>query len=363
MVESCYSKSSKCLSLAALLLTPALSPAFNVILDYSDDVAGRDFFGGNATAKAALEAAATSVSNAITTQLGAITTDPIIGTSGPSTSYTINPRYTYTNPQTNLSTTVNDATIGLNEYRIYVGTQLLTGSTLGRGGPGGRGISTSGGGFESQWIAAVGNAESAFNAQYNRGGPVFSSFDLSPTLGATTANATINFGGTLGNLWFDVDTDNDLDVDTSGELSSFWHFDHTTPVESGKFDFYSVALHEMLHAVGFGTIGSWNDLVDGTNWTGAEAIALLGTGTDVLDPGQAHIKAGTMGLSIVDGTAQEAVMDPDITSGQRKEITNVDLAFLKDTGWSVVPEPAHYTAMVGAVAFVGILIARRRKVG
>ncbi|WOO42650.1 hypothetical protein [Rubellicoccus peritrichatus] len=353
--------SGKSIGFAALLLTPALSPAFDVVLDYSDDIAGRNFFGGNATATAALEAAATAVSNAITTQLGAITTDPVTGTNG-STSYTINPNYIYSNPETGVTTTLNNATSPLNEYRVYVGTQLLTGSTLGQGGPGGRGVSTSGGGFESEWIGAVSAAESAFNAQYNRGGPIFSTFNFAPTLGSTTANATINMGGTLGNLWFDVDTDNDLDFDTSTELSDFWHFDHTTPVESGKIDFYSVALHELIHAVGFGLIDSWDDLVSGTDWTGPEVIALLGTGTDVLDPDQSHIKAGTMGLSIVDDSPQEAIMDPDITAGTRKQITDVDLAFLQDMGFSVVPEPGHYAVWAGVLSLLVMLVFRRRSV-
>lgn len=348
------------LGFMALLFTPALSQSLTVTIDYSDDLAGRNFFGTNTEARNALEAAAISVSNAITTQLGAIVNDPVVGTNG-GTTFSINPSYSYTNPQTGVQSTVNSTLLGADEFRIYVGSRLLDGTTLGQGGPGGAGASAGIDGFESEVVGAVANAEAAFNAEYIRGGPVFSNLSFTG-IGAANASADLNFGGTLGNIWFDVDINNDDILDSNTELNSFWHFDHTTAVEAGKIDFYSVALHEMLHTVGFGLIDSWDDLVNGTNWTGAEVIALLGTGTDVLDPGQAHVKAGTMGLSIVDGTPQEAIMDPDITKGVRKQITDVDLAFLQDMGWSVVPEHGHYAAMIGFFACFAMIGLRRRRV-
>ena len=48
-----------------------------------------------------------------------------------------------------------------------------------------------------------------------------------------------------------------------------WHYDHTTSVDAGQFDFYSAALHELLHAIGFGTSNSWDDLVSRGIFTGS----------------------------------------------------------------------------------------------
>src|SRR5262249_46284022 len=40
-----------------------------------------------------------------------------------------------------------------------------------------------------------------------------------------------------------------------------------------------------------------------------------------------------------DGAAQEAAMSPSITTGTRKDITRLDLAFLRDLGWQTVAYP------------------------
>ena len=52
----------------------------------------------------------------------------------------------------------------------------------------------------------------------------------------------LDYGISVGNLWFDTDTNNDGNRDSSAELSNFWHFDPNTPVTAGKTDLYSVAL-------------------------------------------------------------------------------------------------------------------------
>jgi hypothetical protein len=49
-------------------------------------------------------------------------------------------------------------------------------------------------------------------------------------------------------------------TDSASLLDSYWHYDHTSPVAAGQNDFYSVALHELLHSIGFGS----SDNLDGT---------------------------------------------------------------------------------------------------
>jgi hypothetical protein len=43
-----------------------------------------------------------------------------------------------------------------------------------------------------------------------------------------------------------------------------------------------------------------------------------------------------MSRSIVNGAMQEVAMDPNITTGTRKYLTTLDLAFLRDIGYSTV---------------------------
>lgn len=97
----------------------------------------------------------------------------------------------------------------------------------------------------------------------------------------------------------------------------------------------------------------------GNDWLGANVNALV-SGDDLVDSGGSHITAGTMSRRLGDLLAQEAAMDPDIAAGQRKYITEVDLAFLRDIGWQTVaiPEPSSAFAVVGVS--VGVLLCRRR---
>lgn len=336
-------------------------PAINITLDYSHD----SFFASNLTAKAALEKAAADVSWAITTALNPLSQDMYTGTSG-SSDFDVDWKATYSNPTTGANVDLNTFSFASDEFRIYVGMQPLAGSTLGQGGPGGAGFSSGFSGFENELVDAVNNGAAASNASMPRSGPVLGTLNSSLTIGATTAPFSLNYGYLAGNLWFDNDTDNDTFIDLSATLNAAWHFDHTAPVVSGKSDFYSVAVHEILHSVGFGGSQTWDALVSGSNWSGSEVINYLGTGTNVLESDGAHIKEGTQGFAIVDGvltsTLQEAIMDPTLTVGTRKYFTDLDFAFLRDMGWTTatpVPEPAATAALAGLLA-LGLLYFRRR---
>lgn len=349
---------------ALILALPAGPvPALTIIFDYSHDVAdGNDFFGGNEAARQALEQAGADISAAITTVLGAITTDPVQGVFGGTTA-TFDARFSYLNPATGDTVTLDDTLLTADEFRIFVGTQVLSANTLGQGGPGGNGFSFGGGGDPAEWEQAVATGESLFNAQYLRGGPLVSSFAGSATLGATTAEYALTFGPSLGNLWFDVDTNNDTVLDDAATLASFWHFDHTTAVDPAKYDFYSVALHEILHTLGFGITEAWDQFVANTvDWTGQAVIDDTGSGVGILHTDSVHIATGTESLTLAGGVVQEAVMDPNIANGQRKELTTLDMAFLEDMGWSVaaVPEPATVALWLGMAGLAGIAGQRRR---
>ena len=299
--------------------------AVNIVINYSDDLANGNFFGTHATAKASLEAAAADLSSFLTQSLGA-TTDTNSATVNTSTA-TFNFQYNYISPSTNSPTpvTIDDATLPANQVRIYVGARAIGGGTLGQGGPGGFGLNATGtNANQNDFNSAVAMANAAANANMGRGGgPVIG------TRGNSIGDASysINFGSTIGKLSMDTGTN--------------WQYDYTQPVGMNQYDFYSVALHELTHAMGFGASQSWtNDVTAATHgWAGPQAIALLGTGSGALNGNNDHIASGTVSTRLSDGSAQVAVMDPALFNGQRKKFTRLDLAFLRDIGWQTIPYP------------------------
>ncbi len=307
---------------ALVFVVASSASAININLQYP---AGNLFSDThNLTARAAINAAAADISAAITSSLNAINTDVFVGNNGGTTA-TFDWSYQYSNPSTGGSTTIPVATIPANTVTVYVGTRNLPGSTLGFGGPSGAGFSVNVSGFPNQLVGAVANGEAASEAAYTRGGgPVIGTLANSITLGATTAYYSIDFGIAYGSLA----------LDWNGSGDGNWHFNHTTPVAAGKNDLYSVALHEMLHALGIGASDSWDNLVSGTNWLGPEVTSLHGSGAGLITG--SHIKSGVMSTRISDGMPQEVVMDPDILQGTRKSLTALDLAFLRDIGYSTI---------------------------
>ena len=262
---------------------------------------------------------------------------------------------TVTRIATGAEETINNSVLAANEIRLFVGARNLIGSTLGKGGPGGAGIGISYSVGSGPISVAIAAAQASY--QHRRGdGPTMLTLDGD----VEGDNYTFGIGTTVSNLWFDSDTNDDGTADDQATLEAAWHFDHTTTVADGKDDFYSVALHETLHALGVGGSETWEDLVSGTNWLGSEVIALNGTGTGVINPAGDHFAENLMSVRLSDGLAQKVVMDPDLLNGTRKELTQLDLAVLRDLGFSTVtaiPEPSGLFALTVA----GSLIALRRR--
>jgi hypothetical protein len=53
-------------------------------------------------------------------------------------------------------------------------------------------------------------------------------------------------------------------------------------------------------------------------------------------------------------------MDPTITVGTRKYLTDLDLAFLQDMGWEVVPEPTSAALLLLSGLVVGAWMTKKR---
>jgi hypothetical protein len=324
---------------ALWLALASTSSALTVQLDYTYDTS--NFFANNPTAKATLEEAAKDVSDLLAnTFLGAVPGDTYTGTSGGTTAKA-DWNLTFANPSDSSQTvTLNTFNLPANQFTIYVGAQHLGAGILGQGGISGAGnnpSATSTTGF-AELPTAVSNMQSASNAVMPRGnGPVIGS--LNGSIGSS--NYTLKYGALVGSLTFDDDTNNDGVTDTSAQINNFWQLDYKSAVGASQYDFYSVALHEILHTLGFGTSDTWNSLRSGTTWLGGHADALNGgSGVGLLSSDFGHIADGKMSLRLSDGVLQEAVMDPTLANGMRKTFTQLDVAFLQDLGYTVVPEPS-----------------------
>ena len=291
-------------------------------------------------AKAAIDAAAADLSAAITTSLNAVTTDAYAGSSG-GANVSLGFQFTYADPFTNAQTVIPNATIAANAVNIFIGARNLAGKTLGVASPGFVQVDISqfsGGGSTGGWLGAVAIAESKAQTAYKRGSStVVETARGNASLGTVTATLAVDFGFTYGSLAFDWDSNNDELRDSEAQLNDYWHFDHTTlGVPAQKNDFYSVALHELIHTLGIGTTTTWNSLVSGTSWSGSEVLALTGSGANLINPAGDHLREGLMSRRITDGTPQEVALDPTITLGKRKLLTELDLAFLRDLGHSTI---------------------------
>ena len=206
---------------------------------------------------------------------------------------------TFANPSTGEPEGVTDLVVPENELVIFVGGRDLGGSEAGiwEGGLGGPGGAT-----------AYGTAD-FLRAVRTRG-----------EAGADEAAPT-DFGRWGGAIVFSTNPD-----------VSFHFGQSTEGLDPDEFDFFTVALHEIAHVLGFGTSESWNTFVDSARgvFTGPASRLEYDPGGDVpLDPGLVHWADGTVDLG--DAT----LMDPIVTLGTRIYFpTPLDWAGLADVGWN-----------------------------
>ncbi|MBS0312224.1 MAG: PEPxxWA-CTERM sorting domain-containing protein, partial [Proteobacteria bacterium] len=208
--------------------------------------------------------------------------------------------------------------------RIYAGAADLGGSTLGIGGPGGYDCS----GFSS-----------FCNTDTQRGQG--ETQNLHDSNGALLSRDAVDVAPWGGSISFD-------------NASTNWYFGLTTAgLNSSEYDFYSVAVHELAHVLGFGASDSFKALTFGSDFIGAS------TGSVALSADLAHWADGT--LSTVNGVSQETAMSPAIYNGQRKYFTALDFAAMQDIGWQVtaVPEADTWAMLLAGLGLVGFAARRR----
>jgi hypothetical protein len=233
----------------------------------------------------------------------------------------------FNDPGSGGSQTISNPTIGANTIVVYVGERGLGSGVLGQAGPGAWSASGT-----SDWITTVDRRGSSGYTQNNTG-LGHTATDFAPWGGSIT------FG--TGISWY-------FDSDPS-----------TVEGFAGQSDFYSVAVHELAHVLGYGTSDSWNNDRSGSSFLGPASLALNNPLSLSSDFG--HWNNGTMSYVGTPGNLQEAAMDPNLTVGTRKYFTELDYAGLTDIGWQVspVPEPAEIAGAVG-LGLVGFASYRRR---
>jgi len=297
-----------------LVLAQAQARAINVVINYTFDT--NNFFGaGNpqgatagAQAKSALDTAASYFTTVLNDTFSAIVTPATFHSSVFGGQVTWEWSKTFNNPATGSTVTLTNPPVPANEYRIYAGARSLSGSTAGVGGPGGFSwSSTPSGGFTQAEIDQIDAITETFSNQVEN------------------REETSGFANWGGAITFDRDG------------STTWHYDHTTSPLVSETDFYSVVVHELTHAFGFGSSNEFQALVSGSNFVGANATAAFGGPVPL--SGNAHWAFSTNSTVYGTATAQEASMDPDVLNGTRKFFTTLDGAALKDIGWELISPP------------------------
>jgi hypothetical protein len=261
----------------ALCFTPRAS-AITIQIDYSYDT--NDFFNTQAK-KDLLQDAANTLAARLTDNLSAITP-------GGNNTWS----ETFFSPATGNQVNVLNATVPANTVVIYAGGRDLGTQILGQGAMGG-------------YSGASG--DSVFNtAVSTRGQGV-----------VVGANAT-DVGPWGGSITF-----------TSNAQAGL-SFSGAAPTNN-TYDFFSIAIHELAHVLGFGTSDSWTRLAMGSAFLGPDAAAAHGGINVPLSSDRGHWLAGTL------SNGRYAAMDSALYYNTRTGFTSLDFAGLADIGWTLAP--------------------------
>ncbi|TWU51636.1 dockerin type I domain-containing protein [Rubripirellula reticaptiva] len=201
-------------------------------------------------------------------------------------------------------------TIAANTIIVYAGARDLPGDVAGVGG--GASISFSRTCIPGpQCDQAIANQ----NATFSRG-----------EAGVLASPAT-DVAPLFGSISFD-----------SPRKSLYYTGDDPSAVPPGGLDFFSIATHELAHALGFGTSDSWNTFASSGSFTGPKAkAAYVGSGNVPLSPSH-------WADSVFDPVTQPTLMRPIINGEIRTLFSPLDFAAMDDIGWEVVDTSAIVTA-------------------
>ena len=271
----------------------------NVTIDIDYSLDTNNFFNSSTAngiaARAALAAAADTYGDRLLDTLSAIS---------PSGVNTWTP--TLRHPVTGATANAPVTSIAANTVKLFAAGRAENAGTLAVGGYGGY----SGGGTQA-WLDTLKGRGQA---------------------GALPASPT-DFARWGGSISFDNTTN--------------WNYSVSSPPAFAQYDFYSVALHELGHFLGFGTAQSFTQTYSsGLTFIGAKSQALNG-GSPVPLANTGHLSGSLFSPRFTGGTGQQPSMSPSIANGQRKLFTLLDWAGLDDLGWDLArPGDANANASV-----------------
>jgi hypothetical protein len=129
-----------------------------------------------------------------------------------------------------------------------------------------------------------------------------------------------------------------------------WNSDGGAPA-SGENDFLSVAIHELGHLLGYGSADSWNNLVSSNTFTGTNSVGVYGSNVPLA--GNSHWSNTLSGVP-------EPALDPSLTVGNRKVLTELDYAGLADIGWQTsTAVPFEFSPGLGIMLMSGLFGIKR----
>lgn len=247
-------------------LEDRLTPAVSITFDYRYDTSG---FFDNPAHRAILEQAGDDLTSRITSSLAAIAP-------GGANSWTAR----FFNPASGGEVQLPNLAVPADTLIVFVGSQNISGSEAGYGGPGGYRVS---GSIDWQNIVA------------NRGQTGFSTWG--------------------GSITFDSDAN--------------WYFGASASgLGNNKLDFYSVAVHELGHVLGFGASSEFAGHVSGSVFTGTTAGAIYSSAPPLASD-TSHWKQGT------EANGAHVAMEPVLLANTRVYFSDLDYAALRDIGWQV----------------------------
>lgn len=269
-------------SAATVQNSPSAGP-IKFRFDYSLDTSG---FFSEATRRSMLQTVADLVSSKFSDTLSAI--QPQTGDNWDAV---------FLHPSTGVKTTKANLSISANELLVFVGAKS-SGSAEG-------GLADRGG----------------FTAQSPR--PAFlDAVKARGQAGALQTPAT-DVGPWGGSISFD-----------SGRS---WYFGtDANGIQTSQLDFASVAAHELIHILGFGTTTVWDSKISNSKFVGANSVAAYGSAVPLADTD--HFSNSLL----IDG--RRPIMVQVFNQGERLLPTRLDLAGLQDIGWQLIPQTVRVTA-------------------
>lgn len=266
----------------AVLQNPPAASSLKFRFDFSLDTSG---FFSDAGRRTLLQTIADNLSSKFSDSLSAI--QPQAGDSWDAK---------FKHPVTGLDTSRTNLSIAANELLVFVGARDLAGF---EGGLADRG------GFSAQSTS-----------------PAFVTAVQTRGQSGATASPASDVGPWGGSIAFD-----------SGQN---WYFGtDASNLPTNQLDFASVASHELMHVMGFGTTASWDNKIINSRFVAPNTTAVYGNSIPLAD---ADHFANNLQID-----SRKPTMTQIINSGERLLPTRLDLAGLQDIGWQLIPQTVRVT--------------------